>query len=47
MCSGTWGENKYFFRRICHVKINGEYIDFDLMTLELNTPDNQVEENLK
>ena len=28
-------------------KINGEYIDFDLMNLELNTPDNQVEENLK
>ena len=22
MCSGTWGENKYFFRRICHVKTN-------------------------
>ena len=42
---------KYGFRKLCtfphFFKINGEYIDFDLMNLELNTPDNQVEENMK
>ena len=34
------------FRKLCtfphFFKINGEYIDFDLMNLELNTPDNQA-----
>mgnify|MGYP004633071087 CR=1 FL=1 len=42
---------KYGFRKLCtfphFFKIDGEYIDFDLMNLELNTPDNQVEENMK
>ena len=42
---------KYGFRKLCtfphFFKINGEYIDFDLMNLELNTADNQVEENMK
>ena len=37
---------KYGFRKLCtfphFFKINGEYIDFDLMNLELNTPDNQA-----
>ena len=37
---------KHGFRKLCtfphFFKINGEYIDFDLMNLELNTPDNQA-----
>ena len=37
---------KYGFRKLCtfpqFFKINGEYIDFDLMNLELNTADNQM-----
>ena len=37
---------KYGFRRLCtfphFFKINGEYIDFDLMNLELNTADGQA-----
>ena len=42
---------KYGFRKLCtfpdFFRIHGESIDFDLMNLELNTPDNQVEENMK
>ena len=38
---------KYGFRKLCtfpnFFKINGEYIDFDLMNLELNIADNQAE----
>ena len=37
---------KYGFQKLCtfprFFKINGEYIDFDLMNLDLNTTDNQV-----
>ena len=39
---------KYGFRKLCtfpdFFKINGEYIDFDLMILKLNTADDQAEE---
>ena len=28
-------------------KINGEYIDFDLMNLELNTADDRIERNMR
>ena len=28
-------------------KINGEYIDFDLMNLELNTADDHIEGNMR
>lgn len=42
---------KYGFRKLCtfphFFKINGEYIDFDLMNLELNTADDQSEKNMK
>lgn len=42
---------KYGFRKLCtfprFFKINGEYIDFDLMNLELNTADDQAEKDTK
>ena len=42
---------KYGFRKLCtfphFFKINGEYIDFDLMNLELNTADNHIEGNMR
>lgn len=42
---------KYGFRKLCtfphFFKINGEYIDFDLMNLELNIADNPAEENMR
>ena len=42
---------KYGFRKLCtfphFFKINGEYIDFDLMNLELNTADDQAKENVR
>ena len=42
---------KFGFRKLCtfphFFKINGEYVDFDLMNLELNTADNKLEENMK
>ena len=37
---------KYGFRKMCmfphFFKINGEYLDFDLMNLELNTADSKT-----
>lgn len=42
---------KYGFRKLCtfphFFKINGEYVDFDLMNLELNTADNRIGENAR
>ena len=42
---------KYGFRKLCtfprFFKLTGEYIDFDLMNLELNTADDQAEENVR
>ena len=42
---------KYGFRKLCmfphFFKINGEYIDFDLMNLELNVAVNQVDGNMR
>ena len=42
---------KYGFRKLCtfprFFKINGEYIDFDLMNLELNTADGHIGENTR
>ena len=42
---------KYGFRKLCtfphFFKINGEYIDFDRMNLELNTADDHIEENMR
>ena len=42
---------KYGFRKLCtfpqFFKINGEYIDFDLMNLELNTTDDRIGENAR
>ena len=42
---------KYGFRKLCtfphFFKINGEYIDFDLMNLELNTADGRIEGNMR
>ncbi len=42
---------KYGFRKLCtfprFFKINGEYIDFDLMNLELNTADDHIGENTR
>ena len=42
---------KYGFRKLCvfprFFKINGEYIDFDLMNLELNTADDRIGENAR
>ncbi|MFR8178056.1 MAG: GNAT family N-acetyltransferase [Christensenellales bacterium] len=42
---------KYGFRKLCtfphFFKINGEYIDFDLMNLELNTVDDHIGENTR
>ena len=42
---------KYGFRKLCvfprFFKINGEYIDFDLMNLELNTADDHIEGNMR
>lgn len=42
---------KYGFRKLCtfprFFKINGEYIDFDLMNLEPNTADDQAEKDMK
>ena len=42
---------KYGFRKLCtfphFFKINGEYIDFDLMNLELNIAGERVEEDVK
>ena len=42
---------KYGFRKLCtfpHLfKINGEYVDFDLMNLELNTADGRIEGNMR
>ena len=42
---------KYGFRKLCtfphFFKINGEYVDFDLMNLELNTADDHVGENTR
>ena len=42
---------KYGFQKLCtfphFFKINGEYIDFDLMNLELNEADNQAGEDMK
>ena len=42
---------KYGFRKLCtfprFFKINGEYIDFDLMNLELNTVDDRIGENAR
>ena len=42
---------KYGFRKLCtfphFFKINGEYIDFDLMNLELNTADDRIEGNMR
>ena len=42
---------KYGFRKLCmfprFFKINGEYIDFDLMNLELNTADDHIAGNMR
>ena len=42
---------KYGFRKLCvfprFFKINGEYMDFDLMNLELNTADDHIEGNMR
>ena len=42
---------KHGFRKLCtfprFFKINGEYIDFDLMNLELNTADGHIGENTR
>jgi len=42
---------KYGFRKLCtfphFFKINGEYVDFDLMNLELNTADDHIEGNMR
>ena len=42
---------KHGFRKLCtfprFFKINGEYIDFDLMNLELNTVDDRIEGNMR
>ena len=42
---------KYGFRKLCtfphFFKINGEYVDFDLMNLELNTADDHVGVNAR
>lgn len=42
---------KYGFRKLCtfphFFKINGEYVDFDLMNLELNTVDDHIGENTR
>ena len=42
---------KYGFRKLCtfprFFKINGEYIDFGLMNLELNTVDDHIGENTR
>ena len=42
---------KYGFRKLCtfphFFKINGEYVDFDLMNLELNTTDGRIEGNMR
>ena len=42
---------KYGFRKLCtfprFFKINGEYIDFDLMNLELNEAEDRAEEDTK
>ena len=42
---------KYGFRKLCtfphFFKINGEYVDFDLMNLELNTADGQAGETVR
>ena len=42
---------KYGFRKLCtfphFFKINGEYVDFDLMNLELNTADDRIGENAR
>ncbi len=42
---------KYGFRKLCtfprFFKINGEYIDFDLMNLELSTADDRAEGDAK
>lgn len=42
---------KYGFRKLCtfprFFKINGEYIDFELMNLELNTADGHIGENTR
>ena len=42
---------KYGFRKLCtfphFFKINGEYVDFDLMNLELNTADDHIGKNTR
>ena len=42
---------KYGFRKLCTFPhffiINGEYVDFDLMNLELNTADDRIEGNMR
>lgn len=42
---------KYGFRKLCvfprFFKIHGEYVDFDLMNLELNTADDRIEGNMR
>ena len=42
---------KHGFRKLCtfprFFKINGEYIDFDLMNLEMNTADGHIGENTR
>ena len=42
---------KYGFRKLCtfphFFKINGEYIDFDLMNLDLNTADGHIGEIMR
>ena len=42
---------KYGFRKLCtfphFFKINGKYIDFDLMNLELNTAGDHIEGNMR
>ena len=42
---------KHGFRKLCtfphFFEINGEYIDFDLMNLELNTADDRIEGNMR
>ena len=42
---------KYGFRKLCtfphFFEINGEYVDFDLMNLELNEADDRIEGNMR
>ena len=42
---------KYGFRKLCtfphFFKINGEYVDFDLMNLDLNTADDRIGEKTR